>query len=66
MLLRILEELARRRRRPGSHPAWTAVTLAAFLLRRHQLNARRNEVSLRELLQPGDSVVITNTTQHKR
>lgn len=65
MLLRILEELARRRRRPGSHPAWTAVTLAAFLLRRHQLNARRNEVSLTELLQPGESLLITNTKQPK-
>ncbi len=65
MLLRILEEVARRRRRRSPHPAWTALTLATFLLRRHQLNARRNEVSLTELLQPGESLLITNTKQPK-
>jgi hypothetical protein len=60
MLLRILEQLARRRRRPGSHPAWTAVSLAAFLLRLHRKRAHRHDVSLREELKPGETLVITH------
>lgn len=63
MLLRLLEQLARRRRRPGSHPAWTAVTLAAFLLRTYQQRARRQEVSLREELKPGETLMISHTTR---
>lgn len=63
MLLRILDQLARRRRRPGAHPAWIAVSLAAFLLRRYQQHARRDEVVLREVLAPGDALLITHTTE---
>jgi hypothetical protein len=63
MLLRLLEQLARRRRRPGSHPAWTAVALAAFLLRIYQQRAQRNEVSLREELRPGETLMISHTTE---
>jgi hypothetical protein len=63
MLLRLLEQLARRRRRPGSHPAWTAVALAAFLLRVYQQRAQRQEVSLREELRPGESLLISHTTE---
>jgi hypothetical protein len=63
MLLRLLEQLARRRRRPGSHPAWTAVALAAFLLRIYQQRAQRHEVSLREELRPGETLMISHTTE---
>lgn len=60
MLLRTLERLARRRTRPGAHPAWTAVTVAAFLLRRYRRGAQRREVVLRESLQPGETLVISH------
>jgi hypothetical protein len=63
MLLRLLEQLARRRRRPGSHPAWTAVAVAAFLLRIYQQRAQRHEVSLREELRPGETLMISHTTE---
>jgi hypothetical protein len=63
MLLRALEQLARRRRRAGAHPAWAAVTLAAFLLREYQKRANRDEIALREELKPGESLLITHTTQ---
>ncbi len=62
MLLRMLEQLARRRRRPGAHPAWTAIAFAAFLLRRYQQRAHRDEVVLREELRPGERLLITHTT----
>ena len=63
MLLRLLEQLARRRRRPGAHPAWVAVSLAVFLLRRAQRRDKRDSVSLREELRPGESLLISHTTQ---
>lgn len=63
MLLRALEQLARRRRRPGAHPAWSAVALAAFLLRTYQQRANRHEVALREELKPGESLLISHTTE---
>ncbi len=63
MLLRVLERLARQRRRPGAHPAWVAVTFAAFIVRHVQRRARRDEVVLREELRPGESLLISHTTQ---
>ncbi|MGQ0832373.1 MAG: hypothetical protein ACT4OV_11915 [Microthrixaceae bacterium] len=63
MLLRILEKLARRRRRPGAHPAWAAVSLAVFLLRRAQRRSKRDAVVLREELRPGEGLLISHTTQ---
>ncbi len=65
MLLRILERLAARRRRPGSHPAWTAAAFAAFLLRTYRKRAARDVVALREVLEPGETLVITHTTQRQ-
>jgi hypothetical protein len=63
MVLRVLERLARRRGRAGAHPAWIAVSLAAFLLREYQKRAGRDVVALREELKPGESLLITHTTQ---
>jgi hypothetical protein len=62
MLLRLLETIARRRRR-GAHPAWAAVTFAIFLLRTHQKRADRDTVVLREELKPGESLLISHTHQ---
>lgn len=63
MLLRILERLALRRRRAGASPLWTAAAFGAWMLRRYQRNASRDTVVLREELKPGQSLVITHTTQ---
>jgi hypothetical protein len=60
MVLSILERLAARRRRPGAHPVWTAVALAAFLMRRYQKRAAKDAVALREVLHPGETLVITH------
>jgi hypothetical protein len=37
--------------------------LAAFLLRIYQQRAQRNEVSLREELRPGETLMISHTTE---
>lgn len=63
MFLKLLERLAARRRRAGAHPAWMAVGFAAWLVRRYQRNAGRDAVVLREELRPGETLVITHTTQ---
>jgi hypothetical protein len=65
MWLTLLERLAARRRRPGSHPAWTAVAMAAFLVRLHQKRAAKDAVALREVLRPGETLVISHTTQRR-
>lgn len=63
MLLTLLERLARRRMRSGASGVWMAVTLAAFLVREYQKRADRDPVALREELRPGESLVISHTTQ---
>jgi len=61
MLLAVLEWLALRRKRPGAHGIWTAAALAAFLLRQHHRRVRREAVTLREELRPGETLLITHT-----
>ncbi len=63
MLTRLLELLARQRRRPGAHPAWAAVTFAAFLLRVYKQRAGRQEIVLREELHPGETLLISHLPQ---
>jgi hypothetical protein len=63
MLLSLLERLAARRRRPGASPNWTAAAFATFLLRAYRRRAAKEELALREVLQPGETLVITHTTQ---
>lgn len=63
MLLRLLERLALRRRRPGASGVWTGVAFAAFLLRRYRQRAQRDVVVLREELRPGESLLVSHTTQ---
>ncbi|MDP1819999.1 MAG: hypothetical protein Q8K58_08940 [Acidimicrobiales bacterium] len=65
MLLSLLERLALHRRRPGSHPAWTAVALAAFLLRRLRSRQVKESIALREELRPGETLIITHTAQRQ-
>lgn len=63
MLLRALQLLASRRRRPGSSPLWTGVAFAAFLLRQYQRRQAQDTIALREELGPGEALLITHTTQ---
>ncbi len=63
MLLTLLERLAARRRRAGASPIWTAAAFAAFLLRLYRRRSASDEVALREVLRPGETLVITHTTQ---
>ena len=63
MLLTLLERLALRRKRKGASGIWTGVAFAAFLVRQYQRRSARDEVSLREVLEPGESLLITHTTQ---
>lgn len=63
MLLGLLERLALRRKRAGASGAWTAVALAAFLLRQYQKRSQRDVVSLREELRPGESLLISHTDE---
>lgn len=63
MLLALLERLARQRRRAGASSIWTAAAFAAFLLRRYQQRADKEGVVLREELRPGETLVISHTTQ---
>jgi hypothetical protein len=64
MLLRVLEMIARRKRVRGrASPLWTAASLAAFLIRRHRRQEARDAIALREELQPGESLLISHTTQ---
>lgn len=68
MLLRLLQMLAMRRKRRGAGGGgiWTAVGLAAFLLRHLQQRSGRDEVALREEIRPGESLVISHTTRPHR
>ena len=63
MLLNLLERMAARRRRPGASPVWTAAAFATFLLRLYRRRSARDELALREVLAPGETLVITHTTQ---
>lgn len=64
MLLRLLETAARRRgAKPGTSPVWTAAAFAAFLIRWHRRREAREAVSLREVLEPGESLLISHTAE---
>ena len=64
MLLRILERIAvYRRAKKKSGGIWTGIAFATMLLRWHKRREAREHVSLIEELQPGESILITHTTQ---
>jgi hypothetical protein len=61
--LPLLERLALRRKRAGASGVWTAVALTAFLLRQYEKRIKNDMAVLREELKPGETLVITHTTQ---
>jgi hypothetical protein len=66
LLLNLLERLASRRRATGHGGIWTGIAFATFLLRWHQRRAARDTITLREELRPGESILVTHTTQPRR
>ena len=65
MLLNLLERLAASRRGRGAGGIWTGIAFATFLLRWHQRRSARDVIHLREELRPGESILVTHTTQHQ-
>lgn len=63
MLLSLLQMVARRRGAKGAGGLWTGLSLAIFLLRRYQERAARDDIVLREVLEPGESLLISDTGQ---
>jgi hypothetical protein len=60
-LLEILQRMAQRRRRAGGGGVWAGVAFATFLMRLYKRRAR--PATLSEVLHPGESILITHTTQ---
>ena len=60
--LAVLEFILRRRPR-GAKGVWTGIAFAAFLLRQHHKRIASGRVVRREALLPGESILITHSTQ---
>jgi hypothetical protein len=58
-----LLELILRRRPRGAKGVWTGIAFAAFLLRQHHKRIASGRVVRREALLPGESILITHSTQ---
>ena len=58
-----VQRFAQRRRRAGGSDLWRAVAFATFLLRIYRRRARPTVLS--EALRPGESILITHTTQRR-
>ena len=65
LLLNLLERLAARRRATGRGGIWTGIAFATFLLRWYQRRSARDTITLREELRPGESLLVTHTTQRR-
>ena len=63
MLLALLERITARRRGQRRGGIWTGIAFATFLLRWHQKRVGKDAVTLREELRPGESILVTHTTQ---
>lgn len=64
MLLRLLTIIARRKRlKGGGGPIWAAAAMGAYLIRFYQRREARQDISLREELRPGESLIISHTHQ---
>ena len=61
ILLETLQRFAQRRRRRGGGGIWTGVAAATILLRLYKRRVR--PATLSQTLLPGESIVITHTTQ---
>ena len=59
--LEFVQRMAQRRRRAGAGGVWTGIVFATFLLRLHKRRAK--PATLSEVLHPGESILITHTTQ---
>jgi hypothetical protein len=62
-LLEALQRFAQRRRRAGAGGLWAGIAFATFLMRLHK--RRATPATLRETLEPGESLLITHTTQRR-
>ena len=62
-LLEALQRFAQRRRRAGAGGLWAGIAFATFLMRLHK--RRTAPATLRETLEPGESILITHTTQQR-
>jgi hypothetical protein len=58
-----LFELLLRRRPRGARGVWTGIAFATFLLRQHHKRIASGKVVRRESLLPGESILITHSTQ---
>ena len=65
LLLNLLERMAARRRATGRGGIWTGIAFATFLLRWYRKRTAHDVITLREPLNPGESIMITHTTQHQ-
>ena len=60
-LLELVQRIAQRRRRAGAGGVWTGIVFATFLMRVYK--RRQRPATLTEVLRPGESLLITHTTQ---
>ena len=59
--LEFIQRYAQRRRRAGAGGVWTGIVFATFLMRIYK--RRQRPATLHEVLRPGESILITHTTQ---
>jgi hypothetical protein len=65
LLLNLLERLAARKRSAGKRGIWSAIAFGSFAYRLYLRRARSQVAVLREPLRPGESLLITHTTQRR-
>ncbi|MFL6204964.1 MAG: hypothetical protein ACJ739_06405 [Acidimicrobiales bacterium] len=65
LLINLLERMAAARRQTGRGGIWTGIAFGTFLYRIYQRRAHRDVITLREQLNPGESILITHTTQRQ-
>ena len=61
ILLETLQRFAQRRRRSGASGVWAGIAFATFLMRLYKRRAKPAPLSV--TLRPGESILITHTTQ---
>jgi hypothetical protein len=61
--LELAQRYAQRRRRAGAGGVWTGIAFATFLMRIYK--RRQRPAKLHEVLRPGESILITHTTQQR-
>ena len=61
--LEFIQRYAQRRRRAGAGGVWTGIVFATFLMRIYK--RRQRPATLSQVLLPGESLLITHTTQQR-